>query len=388
MYSIFCISTRSYLIYYFEGICCHEGFGGYSVKVDDEIIQTGGSFLYSDEIIFKLTPTEEDCEDFNACTDHEYVPKSCLYKVRPCDECGANLAVIFDTDGNAAETSWSIIQEDTVLMSGGPYSISYAQYNNSECLPFGTYSYNIFDSYGDGLSACFKNGSSCGYSLAINDNTILSNDGSFGLVQSQIFGICTTDSHCDDGNECTEDTCDVANRVCKFELDCSTCDKVAATIVINTDLSPNDVSWKLSNAASDISIASMGPFQKAYTQYEHTECLQGGKYIFTAYDTSQDGLTRCDEKKLICGYHLIVDDKTVVQSSGINFEQKDHKFSVESPTRPSKKHKKEKKKPKTKKKKKTNKKKKKSRKKQSKKKKKAKSSKEIERLRLSRRPFP
>ena len=135
------------------------------MKVEDEKVQEGGSFLSSDDFIFKFASTEEDCEDFNPCTGHVYITKLnvCLYRVRPCDECGANLAIIIDTDANAAETSWNISQNGKALMSGGPYSVSYGQYSKSECIPSGTYAYNIFDSYGDGLTACFKNDISCGH---------------------------------------------------------------------------------------------------------------------------------------------------------------------------------------------------------------------------------
>ena len=353
------------------------------MKVDNETVRTGGDFLYSDELIFKFTPTEEGCEDLDTCTDHVYKYNNCIYRARPCDECGAIMAIIIDTDANAAETAWNITQEGIVLMSGGPYSVSYGQYNHSECLPFGTYSYNIFDSYGDGLSSCFKNGGFCGHSLAINDKLVLSNDGSFGSLQSQTFGICTTDSHCDDGNACTQDTCDAFNRVCKFDIDCSRCNKVATTIVVDTDLYPYYFSWELSNTESDTIIASMGPLQKAYTHYEHTECLQEGNYIFKAYDTAQDGLTKCYNNN--CGYHLSVNGITMFEGGDDNFEEKDHAFRVTMPTskpKNKKKQSKNKKKSSSKKKKSSSKKKKQSKKKKkTKKKKKAKPSKGTERLR-------
>ena len=109
------------------------------------------------------------------------------------------------------------------------------------------------------------------------------------------------------------------------------CNKIAATIVVDTDLYPFYFSWKLSNTKSDITIASMGPFQKAYTHYEHTECLEEGKYIFTAYDTRQDGLTKCYDNNS-CGYHLSVDGKIVLESDDVNFEMKDHTFHITLPT--------------------------------------------------------
>ena len=258
------MNAHSQFIYYFKGMCYFEGFGGYSAKVDDYIVQSGGNFLSYDEFIFKFTSSEEDYEDFNSCTGHVYISNLnvCIYRIRPCDECGANLTVIIDTDANAHEISWNVFQNNKVLMSGGPYSVSYGQYNNSECLPFGTYLYNIFDSYGDGLSVCFKDSSSSGYSVTINNSIIFSSDGSFTSKQSLIFGICTTDSHCDDGDACTKDMCDAVNRVCKFNLNCSKCNKEAATIVVNTDYYLNEFSWELSNAESDAIIASMELFQK------------------------------------------------------------------------------------------------------------------------------
>jgi len=108
------------------------------------------------------------------------------------------------------------------------------------------------------------------------------------------------------------------------------CNKIAATIVVDTDLYPIYFSWKLSNTKSDTTIASMGPFQKAYTHYEHTECLEEGKYTFTAYDTMQDGLTDCDDDS--CGYHLSVDGEIVLESNDKNFEMKDHTFLIMLPT--------------------------------------------------------
>jgi len=211
-------------------------------------------------------------------------------------------------------------------MSGGPYPVSYGKYNTSECLPFGIYSYNIFDSHGDGLSQCFKDGSSCGNSVTINNHTILSNDGSFTLEQSQAFGICLIDAHCDDGDPCTHDTCDALSRVCRYDLECSKCNKVAATIVTDTDLNPYYFSWILLNKES-VTIASMGPFQKSYTKYEHTECLQEGQYTLTVFDTYQDGLTKCYDNNM-CGYYVSVDNIVLFEGGDENLQEKNHIFNI------------------------------------------------------------
>jgi len=204
--------------------------------------------------------------------------------------------------------------------------VSYGKYNTSECLPFGIYSYNIFDSHGNGLSQCFKDGNSCGNSVTINNHTILSNDGSFTLEQSQAFGICLFDAHCDDGDPCTHDTCDALSRVCRYDLECSKCNKVAATIVTDTDLNPYYFSWILLNKES-VTIASMGPFQKSYTKYEHTECLQEGQYTLTVFDTYQDGLTKCYDNNM-CGYYVSVDNIVLFEGGDENLQEKNHTFNI------------------------------------------------------------
>merc|ERR1712151_95879 len=169
----------------------------------------------------------------------------------------------------------------------------------------------------------------CGFSLTINNNTAVSNDGSFGSEQMQNFGICSKDEHCDDGDPCTYDTCDITKKMCNYDIDCSHCNKVPISIVINTDQNPYYFSWKLSNDQTNEAILSGGPYQKSYTNYEHVGCLQEGQYIFTAFDSQQDGLTECYGNNT-CGYHLSVNDRIEFESDDGNFDEKEHSFDINS----------------------------------------------------------
>merc|ERR1712176_714941 len=130
-------------------------------------------------------------------------------------------------------------------------------------------------------------------------------------------------------------------------------------------------------------LVQKGPYQKSYTNYEHVQCLQEGRYIFTAFDSQQDGLTKCYGNNT-CGYHISVNDRIAFEGDDGNFEEKEHSFDVGSmlptpspsigspPSKSPVSHTKKKKKKKNKQKKKGKKKSKKSKKKKNKKKKKLK----------------
>ena len=130
-------------------------------------------------------------------------------------------------------------QNNVKVLRSSPRITPYAKHITTECLHFGECSCNIFDERGDGLSACFKDGSSCAHSLALNNHAVLLNDGSFSSEQRQIFGICLNNACCYDGDPCTRDTCDALNRVCRHDIDCSNFNKVAVTIGANADLCPH-----------------------------------------------------------------------------------------------------------------------------------------------------
>jgi len=290
-----------------------------------------------DEFVFAFHQSEKECENLDPCTSYVFVKQisTCFYTMKPCSECGAMVLITTNTDANPTELSWQVTKNEQKSMGGGIYDTSYSQYTDSICLPFGVYEFTAFDSYGDGFSACFKNDATCGYSIAVNNSTIISRDGSFSFEQKHTFGVCFTDEQCDDGNPCTNDTCDEAHNFCKFDLICSNCNKKYVTIVTNTDLRPYFFSWKLTSKKTNAEILSQGPYpnQKSYTRYEASDCLSEGQYTFTVFDSEQDGLNDCDDNN-ICGYYVSIDNVIIIESNDDNFEEKHHSFKIVQPTNP------------------------------------------------------
>ncbi|MBN4061924.1 MAG: hypothetical protein COA57_05530 [Flavobacteriales bacterium] len=92
------------------------------------------------------------------------------------------LYLALTTDDYPGETTWNLTSSDgTALFSGGPYSGQANQTFNETftVAPGECYSFNIYDSYGDGLNASAFGGTDGNYTLTDEDGlTIVANDGS------------------------------------------------------------------------------------------------------------------------------------------------------------------------------------------------------------------
>jgi len=105
------------------------------------------------------------------------------------ESCSATTATLsLTTDQYASETSWLLKNSSgTTLFSGSGYENS-TTYNQEMCLSDGQYTFEILDSYGDGICCGVGNGS---YSLVANGNTLASG-GEF--TQSQLTSFTIGDS--------------------------------------------------------------------------------------------------------------------------------------------------------------------------------------------------
>jgi hypothetical protein len=75
-----------------------------------------------------------------------------------CESNDIELAIIFDD--YSEETSWQITDfSNTVVASGGIYLPGETTFNDSYTLPDGTYTFTIFDTYGDGICCNYGMGS-------------------------------------------------------------------------------------------------------------------------------------------------------------------------------------------------------------------------------------
>merc|ERR1719203_779521 len=105
---------------------------------------------------------------------------------------------------------------------------------------------------------CYADSVSCGYTISQGDRRIIEGDGSFGNEEHVYFGVCKSNSHCNDGNPCTVDTCH--QNICVFRLDCSKCNKGHVSVHIKTDNASQDTNWVIINLSTRDMIASGGRY--------------------------------------------------------------------------------------------------------------------------------
>jgi PKD repeat protein len=103
---------------------------------------------------------------------------------------GSSVSLNLILDRYGAETTWAIKQGTTTLHSGGPYTntttnVAQAPRNFNFCLADGCYTFEIYDSYGDGICCAYGNGS---YTLTNSNGTTLASGGQF--TTSQITNFC------------------------------------------------------------------------------------------------------------------------------------------------------------------------------------------------------
>ena len=101
----------------------------------------------------------------------------------------------------------------------------------------------------------------------------------------QLVKPCQSNAECDDGDSCTEDTCELATGVCaNDQLSCGDCGRKIFRIDILTDYYPEEVSWDIKDSGGNkIKEGKAGTKRNAL----HTEemCLENGSYVFTIKDT-------------------------------------------------------------------------------------------------------
>ena len=112
-----------------------------------------------------------------------------------CTTNSGTLTIVLDN--YPSETTWNIKNASGVILySGGPYSAVGGTVTVPLCLPNACYTFNIFDSYGDGICCAYGNGS---YNVVVNGSSVASG-GQFTTSQTKSFCINTSSgSSCTDG---------------------------------------------------------------------------------------------------------------------------------------------------------------------------------------------
>ncbi|MDG1675365.1 MAG: hypothetical protein P8H88_07960, partial [Flavobacteriales bacterium] len=103
-----------------------------------------------------------------------------------CADGESTLVVELLTDGYPGETSWEVIMDGEVVMSGGPYSESGALFLDTLCFASAEepcIQFEIFDSFGDGICCGYGDG----YYNVTLDGQLMANGGDFGNAGGAIF---------------------------------------------------------------------------------------------------------------------------------------------------------------------------------------------------------
>ncbi|QQR87934.1 MAG: choice-of-anchor I family protein [Flavobacteriales bacterium] len=124
----------------------------------------------------------DSCDDGNPNSTGDVLTASCVCQgTLPCTE---ELILTIELDALGSQTTWSVKENGTnnVVASGGPYTDETpGQVIEPICVETGCYSFELFDSFGDGLA-------SSGYVLTDDQGRrIIDADGQFGSVSSSVI---------------------------------------------------------------------------------------------------------------------------------------------------------------------------------------------------------
>jgi len=115
--------------------------------------------------------SNSDCDDGNACTIDTCANGRCEVSFQ-CAACGkSEVEVEITTDSYGEDVSFEITDNDgNTMMEGDDYTSS-ATRTDYSCLGQGSYTFTIYDSYGDGLCCSYGDGS---YSVKVDDKEVAS----------------------------------------------------------------------------------------------------------------------------------------------------------------------------------------------------------------------
>lgn len=107
-------------------------------------------------------------------------------KVRIYEGCNPNnlLTLTINFDGYSEEESWELRDVNNALVMSNAYGAGISSTSEEVCIEDGTYTFTIFDSYGDGLYDGVTTGN---YELSKGDIIYASGSGNYGSSESTTF---------------------------------------------------------------------------------------------------------------------------------------------------------------------------------------------------------
>jgi hypothetical protein len=168
------------------------------------------------------------------------------------------------TDNYPGETTWnvkSVCDGGSTVLSGGPYSITGSTNFGMACVPEGRYTFEIKDSYGDGICCSYGTGA---YTVKYGGAQV-SSGGDFGSSKADTFG-----------DECSSSKCPAGEN--------------PLTVTVNTDNYPRETSWELRTCSGALALSGSG-YTSAGSTYSTSECVPDtSSYNFVIMDSWGDGI--------------------------------------------------------------------------------------------------
>jgi hypothetical protein len=235
------------------------------------------------------SPNCGDPIEVEGCTDPSALNYNPLATVDngSCEyfECETNeVIILFATQNWGYEISWSIINEDGDEVAGSGDYPNYSTITELACLEDGCYSFEMFDSYGDGWNGAV-------FEITLN-NTLLASgtleEGEFGSIS---FGV--NEEGCGEVIEvfgCTDPA--AINYAPDATIDDGSCAYTCNQVYLGFDFSnaaPDDSSyifmhWIIENQFNEV--AESGEFYNWSPQYDL--CLDDGCYTFSVFNVSPE----------------------------------------------------------------------------------------------------
>jgi len=186
------------------------------------------------------------------------------------------------TDDFPGDTSWSLFNScpgGGEVASGGGYTDARKLYSSEYVSGQGRFTFEIRDSYGDGICCSTGNGE---YKLYQDNNLVVQGDGMYGAGETKYFGECSSASS-----------------------------EVTILVEILTDNWPGDTSWTIFNTCpGGGQIASDSGYSQQNNLYSKQITTSPGLFKFDIVDSFGDGMAEGGE------YKLFLDNKLVVQGDG------------------------------------------------------------------------
>ena len=217
--------------------CVPSGFGctdETACNYSPTAIEDNGSCEYVIDECGECGGNNESC---GGCTN----PEACNYDPEAivddssCILDGEDLTITILTDNYPGEIAWTVTSATgEEVAAGGPYGSAATAYSEQVCVDAGCYTFNITDTYGDGICCGFGEG---GYTIT-SEGVVLASGGDYGSGESvdiclgSGFG-CTDATACNYDPEATTDdgTCEFGScagctdpEACNYDANATTDD--------------------------------------------------------------------------------------------------------------------------------------------------------------------